>query len=846
MSGHCVRVCGRQYFGWGRTARACGHAAKKSRIVAGVVGVVLAALLLLPAIARADGFIIVQQSTVVVRGHFSFAPLEVSYHHVDVSIKDQVATTSVDQEFYNPNNARLEGTYIFPLPRGAHIDKFQMEIDGVMQQAELLDSGEARSIYEDIVRKMRDPALLEYAGRDAFQVHIFPIEPNSRKRIKVAYTQLLKSDSGLVEYSYPLNTEKFSSRPLRDVSINLTIDSKDPIKSVYSPSHPVNIHREGEHQANVTWHDHNVRPDTDFKVLFSRTQKPLGVDLLTYKSGAEGYFLLLASPGMVAPRGAVQSKDVCFVIDTSGSMSEDGGKKIEQARKSLSFCLQNLNKGDRFDVIRFSTEVEPLYEGLVDADREHLNRAQEFVSGLQPIGGTAIDEALRTALKMRPRESGRDRGTDRPYIVIFITDGLPTVGQSNEDAILANVGRADQGATRIFCFGLGTDVNTHLLDRLAEQTNAVSQYVLPNEDLEVKLGEFYTKIKEPVLANVHVNFDGRDIRVSQLYPNQIPDLFRGQMLVLFGRYGGGGPGLVKISGSLNGERQEFTTDVNFGGDDSANSFIPRLWATRRVGYLLDEIRLHGESPELKDEVTSLARRFGIVTPYTAYLIMEDEKRRDVPRGLQSFSELSADRQANETVRERYAYARDEAKDASKRTGQEAIDNAQALAQLKSGENQQQAQQQAGQQAMAKGQQGGAPPEGARSFGGGGGYGGGGGGGGFALGGRRGAGASAQPGSAGSAAGPATTQPAYGYRDAQNYAQQARVIRDRTFYQNGDIWTDSTAQENLAKNKDLKQREVKFGSDEFFAILAKHPEASEWLALGEKVDVMLDGELVKIR
>src|SRR6185437_10456821 len=397
-------------------------------------------ILLLASLARADGFIVIERNVVAAPGprmNFAFAPLEVRYHHVDVQIHDLVAVTSVDQEFYNPNGQRLEGKYIFPLPTGAHIDKFQMDIDGAMQQAELLDSNKARQYYEEIVRKMRDPALLEYAGRDAFSVRIFPIEPNSTKHIKIRYTQLLKSDSSLVDYSYPLNTEKFSARPLRDVAISVNIESKEPIKNVYSPSHPISVRYEGDRRATVGWEAKNLFPDTDFKLLFSRTPKPLGIDLLTYRgANDDGYFLLMASPGMVASHGTAQSKDICFVIDTSGSMAEDGGKKIEQARKSLSFCLQNLSREDRFNVIRFSTDVEPLFDNLVDADRKDVQKAQEFVDGLRPLGATAINDALLRALSMRPRES------KRPYIIIFITDGLPTVGVTGEDQIMANVQHA--------------------------------------------------------------------------------------------------------------------------------------------------------------------------------------------------------------------------------------------------------------------------------------------------------------------------------------------------------------------------------------------------------------------
>jgi hypothetical protein len=350
-------------------------------------------------------------------------------------------------------------------------------------------------------------------------------------------------------------------------------------------------------------------------------------------------------------------------------------------------------------------------------------------------------------------------------------------------------------------------VNTHLLDRLAEQTNAVSQYVLPDEDLEVKLGDFYTKIKEPALANVSVKFDAPGVRVAELYPMRMPDLYKGQMLLLFGRYSGSGAGTVRISGSMNGQTQDFITDMNFAGGDRGNDFVPRLWATRRVGYLLDEIRMHGETAELKDEVTRLARQWGIVTPYTAYLILEDEKKRNVPVQLQTLNELSTDAAARGMVRDQYNSARNEALDPLQRSGGRAVENAQALAQLKAGQNAQDAQSPQN-YSMQKGQSGPAGDTGARRA--------------------------------------PQQQMAGGYRQSQNYAQQARIVAGRAYYQNGDIWTDAAAQDVAAKDKNLKPREIKFGSDEYFALVAKYPQAAQWLALGDKVDLVLDGELVRVR
>src|SRR6266404_1067300 len=324
---------------------------------------------------------------------YVFAPLEVSAVKVKTKIADQVAVTSVDEEFYNPNPSRLEGTFVFPVPKGAHINKFTMEIDGKQVEAELLSADKARRIYEDIVRKLKDPALLEYAGRDVFKARIFPIEPNSKTRITLPYTQLFKADDGLVSYVLPLNTERFWAKPIKDVSVKVEVECKRPIKSVYSPSHSVEVKRHGANTATAGYEASDVQPDTDFALYFAPEKDEIGVNLLTHRvTGEDGYFLLLASPGVDVKEKQVIPKDVAFVLDTSGSMA---GKKLEQAKKALQFCVENLNDGDRFEVMRFSTEAESLFDKLVEASKQSRSKAEDFIKDLKPIGGTAIDDALK-------------------------------------------------------------------------------------------------------------------------------------------------------------------------------------------------------------------------------------------------------------------------------------------------------------------------------------------------------------------------------------------------------------------------------------------------------------------
>jgi Ca-activated chloride channel family protein len=690
-----------------------------------------------------------------------------------------------------------------------------MDIDGKTVEAELLSADKARGIYEDIVRKLRDPALLEYADRDLFKVRIFPIEPNSRKCVTLTYTQLLKADAGLIGYTLPLNTDKFSAKPIKTVSVKVELETKRPLKSIYSPSHAVEIKRDGPNRATVGYEASDVQSDADFALYIAPEKDELGVNLLAHKTdGEDGYFLLLVAPGMDTKDQKVMPKDVAFVLDTSGSMA---GKKLEQAKKALQFCVENLNSNDRFEIIRFSTEVEPLFDKLVEANKQNRAKADDFIKDLKPIGGTAIDDALKKALalrapfrkdelhespssedtKVRDSYNSSLRDSGRPFVVIFLTDGRPTIGTTDEDAIVANVKRANEDRTRVFCFGIGTDVNTHLLDKITEETRAVSQYVRPEEDLEVKVSNFFAKIKEPVLANPALKFTG-DIRVTKLYPSPLPDLFRGDQLVLAGRYSGNGDSAVILEGTVNGKSRRFTYEVKFPRVADDHEFIPRLWAMRRVGFLLDEIRLRGENAELRDETTELARKYGIVTPYTAYLIVEDEERRRVPLAAQSLPRLYSDQAARREATANWDAFKDS------RDGEKALAGARYGLALKSAN--------APAVASATGELE------ANS----------------ALGFSRSAGRDSS--------GTATiTPPDESKTRLMQYSQRGQFIAGKNFYQNDQQWVDADVQ----KLPNAKSQRLQFNSKEYFAFAAKERRALPWLALGQNVQFVLDDTLYEI-
>jgi Ca-activated chloride channel family protein len=543
----------------------------------------------------------------------SIPPLAIESQRVDIRIKDGVATAKIEQVFRNSVNRDLEAVFVFPLPANASISDFAMMINGKRMSGELVEKGKARGIYEDIVRRMKDPGLLEHIGGNLFRISVFPVPANGLQKIELEYSQTLAFDGGLYTYVYPLKTGERASRTLADFTVSVRLNSNLPIKSVYSPSHKVGITRKNDQEAIIGFEEDKALLDRDFVLYYTVSKKEFGLNMLTHAAtNTKGFFMMMLAPSVAAP-GAVMPKDVTFVIDTSGSMA---GSKIEQTRKALEYGVKKLNAGDRFNIIRFSTDVEPFRPKLTAVTETNRAAALAFIQATEARGGTAINDALAAALAM-------DYDPARPAIILFLTDGRPTVGETAPDAILSGIVKGNAAKVRVFVFGAGTDVNTHLLDQIAGQNGGLPQYVLPDEDIEVKVSALADKMSNPVLARVRVEVD--KLKTSMVHPTALPDLFSGDQIIVFGRYEGGGDSVIRLIGEVNGKKREFVYEGTFPQAQSDNIFIPRLWATRRVGFLLDEIRLRGESAELKDEVIRLSREYGIMTPYTSYLVLENEQ-----------------------------------------------------------------------------------------------------------------------------------------------------------------------------------------------------------------------------
>ena len=547
---------------------------------------------------------------------------------IDTKIEGQVATTYVEQVFRNDTPHTLEGTYFFPIPESASIVEFAIWENGKKLVGEVRTREEARRIYDEIVRRQKDPGLLEYAGKDLFQASIFPIPGNSDKKLELKYSQVLKAESGTVSYKYPLGTGRNlwrnsagmeTQRPsgpaqkFGQVSGRVEIVGRQALRNIYSPSHKIDVSNKGERTATVSFE--TADNDSDFQLFYGLSNDDFGMSLLTHREpGKDGYFLLMLSPRDDVSERELVNKDIVFVLDTSGSMADEG--KMEKAKNALLFGVRTLRDGDRFNIINFAGQEHLMEKGLLSANAEGKRRGEEFVKKLSPTGGTNINDSLIASMKQFDK-------SDRPKMLVFMTDGNPTVGVTDAEKIVANLKTAKDKDIdiRMFPFGFGYDVNTALLDRIGTENFGISDYVQPKEDLEVKVSNFFARVSSPVLSDIEIDLG--DVQTDFVYPRKVTDLFKGMQIAMIGRYKNSSD-LKNIAILLRGKTGSEARSFNFTGLDfpernDNNEFLPRLWASRRVGWLIEEIRRNGELKELRDEVAELGTRYGIVTPYTSYL-----------------------------------------------------------------------------------------------------------------------------------------------------------------------------------------------------------------------------------
>lgn len=536
-------------------------------------------------------------------------PLAVRKQSLRVVVTDQVARATVDEVFENLTDKPLEGRYLLPLPDSAAISGFATWVDGKRVESHVEEKADAQKTYQAAQARGAQPALLEQRDAHTFSTRVDGIPAQGTKRIEAQFAEVLPYDSGTVTLRLPIAVTGYTGRePVGDFQVQLEVSDTKKIAELTATTPGVQIQRVGPSSFMVRLGGKDLLPPDELVLHYRTESSKLGLSFATYKPAGEkqGYFLLLASPQELTTDADIVQKDVVFVFDTSGSMSAD--QKIEQARTALKKCLGYLNKEDRFGIVAFSDALDPFKRALIPATPSNVAEAQSFADGLSAEGGTNISGALQFGMKMFD-------DPNRPRVIVFMTDGQPTAGMTDPDQVAALVKQQNAGSARIFSFGVGSDVNKVLLERLGRENRGAVDYVSDGHQLEQVVAGFYAKISKPVLSDLAFDFGG--VTTAMQYPDPLPDMYKGSQLVVVGRYRGAGSVKAQLTGNLNGKKVSYPFEATFPETADRDAFVARLWANKRIDALLSQIRIDGERDEARNEVIALSKEFDIVTPYTS-------------------------------------------------------------------------------------------------------------------------------------------------------------------------------------------------------------------------------------
>ena len=545
-----------------------------------------------------------------------------------VELRDRVLRYEVEERFLNRGGLIGEADYIFPLPKGAAFRDLKLSIDGQLVAGETMSATEARRIYEDIVRRQKDPALVEWMGHGMLRTRIFPIQAGEERRVVVRFESVAEREGDAVRVDYftgsrpdglrvtgdrlQSSEQPATRNPQPRTSFSLTYRAGGELGEAYSPTHELDVDRD-DAQRRVSIRGGSA----DVTVLVAlRRSLAASVATLTHATrDEEGYALITVTPPTDLASNRLP-RDLTFVLDVSGSMA---GRKMEQAKAAGRALLRTLTDRDRFRIVDFSTDVRSFRDGFTAATQENIRAGIRYLDGLDATGSTNISGALEEALRQSESESER-RGRGRMPIVLFMTDGAATVGERDPVRIAANAARM-RGDARIFTYGLGADLNIGLVEQLAVEGRGIATFLRPDESVERSVELLATRLRAPILTDVRVRIDG-NVRLSRVYPSGPQDVFAGQDLVFLARYDGNGPANVIVTGR-SGEREvRWSNERNFAREERDNAFVPRLWATQRIGWLAAEKRRNGGNTEIDDEIRRLGERFGIPTEFTSYLVLE--------------------------------------------------------------------------------------------------------------------------------------------------------------------------------------------------------------------------------
>lgn len=532
---------------------------------------------------------------------------------VRADLTDKVLRYEVTETFVNRGSGVGEADYIFPLPKGAAFQDLKLSINGEMVSGETMNAAQARSIYEQIVRQQRDPALVEWIGYGLLRARIFPIAPGEEKKVIVRFQMVAEREGDALRVDYfqgrrsqagPFIPAENRREESPRGSFTLTYPASEMYGSAYSPTHSLTTVRQGNRrEVRVMGNAGEIT----LLVPVRRSSEP-SISALTHAVRAEdGFALITLTPPAVA--SSVTPRDITLVLDVSGSML---GVKIRQARAAGQQVLATLGLSDRFRLIDFSTDVRSFRESFIRATPENIRDGSRYLESLDASGSTNISGALDAALEGEPTSG-------RLGLVLFVTDGEATVGERNPDAIASRVARLRK-SRRIFSFGVGADLNAALIERLAIEGRGTAHFVRPEESVERAVSIVASRLTNPVVTAMRVRSDG--VRLQKIHPSEAADIFAGQDYVLLARYSGSGPTTLSFEGQTANGPVRWSSRVAFPAESRENSFVARLWATQRVGYLSAEKRKNGGSREIDDEIRQLGEKYAIPTEFTSYLVLE--------------------------------------------------------------------------------------------------------------------------------------------------------------------------------------------------------------------------------
>ena len=588
-------------------------------------------------------------------------PIQISEVAADVRIVQQVATTTLDVGLKNESDRQQEAEMLIPVPDGAVLRGFVFAGSSKEPTAKLLPKLEATALYRSIVSKLRDPALLEFAGYNLVRSSVFPVPARGIQRVRVIYEHILPADGNRIDYVLP-RSESFEATAT-PWKITLRVQSKSAISTVYSPSHQVAVDRPAAEQALVRVTGEQKLEPGPFRLSYLVAGNGLSASLLAYPDPriGGGYFLLLAGVPAGTRAGPTMKREVTLVIDRSGSME---GAKIEQARAAALQVVEGLEDGEAFNIIDYSDSVARFEAQPVIKNKQTIGQARTYIKELKAAGSTNIHEALVEAMRQTPTP-------EMLPLTIFLTDGLPTAGETRETAIRSAVIAANVHKRRIFSFGVGFDVNAPLLTSIANATRATTTFVLPNESVEAKVSQVFRRLSGPVLADPQLaTLDAAGAvttrAVRELMPAELSDVFEGDQIVLLGQYRDNEPLHFRLNGNYLGAPRTFDLKFDLKSATVRNAFVPRLWASRKIARLVEAISEagadnasvaalsrggrvgsgtrtaggHHGSPaaaaidpklkELVDEIVRLSTEYGVLTEYTAFLALDgtDFSQRD--------------------------------------------------------------------------------------------------------------------------------------------------------------------------------------------------------------------------